>query len=134
MDTDARYRIAADVVLLLHASFVLFVVLGLVLILAGRFGGWAWIRNPWFRVVHLLAIGFVVIQSWFGLICPLTTLEMSLRARAGLATYPGAFIAHWLETLLYYQAPAWVFALFYTIFGGLVVVSWFWVRPRQFTA
>ena len=64
-------------------------------------------------------------------ICPLTTVEMALRARAGDATYTGSFIAHWLESLLYYQAPAWVFAACYTAFGAIVFGSWFWVRPRK---
>jgi len=131
MDSATMFRLSADSILLLHASFVLFVVIGLVLIFIGKFAHWSWIRNFWFRVAHLVAIGLVVIQSWFGVICPLTTLEMALRAKAGAATYRGAFVAHWLETLLYYEAPAWMFAAAYTIFGLLVVVSWFWIRPRR---
>ena len=55
---------------------------------------------------------------------------MTLRRRAGDAVYGGSFIAHWLETLLYYQAPPWVFAVCYTAFGLLVVASWVMVRPR----
>ena len=124
------YLAAADAVLLLHVLFVVFVITGLILILAGRFLDWQWIRNPWFRIAHLAAIGVVVLQSWFGAICPLTTLEMALRRRAGEAVYPGTFISHWLESILYYRAPAWVFAVCYTGFGALVVLSWFWVRPR----
>ena len=54
---------------------------------------------------------------------------MQLRAQAGEAIYSGAFIAHWVESLLYYRAPGWVFALVYTLFGLLVVLSWFLVRP-----
>ncbi len=117
--------------LFLHVLFVAFVIVGLVLVLVGGFLGWSWVRNRTFRVVHLVAIGIVVLQSWFGMICPLTTIEMALRARAGDATYTGSFIAHWLESLLYYQAPAWVFAVCYTAFGMLVIASWFWVRPRK---
>ncbi len=124
------YRLAADITLLLHASFVAFVVIGLILIFAGKVLAWDWVRNPWFRWAHLLAIGVVILQSWFGVICPLTTLEMTLRSRAGDSVYPGSFIAHWVESILYYDAPAWVFALCYTAFGALVVASWFWVRPR----
>ena len=133
MDTATEFRIAADIILLVHVSFVLFVVAGLIFILMGKFCRWDWVRNFWFRIVHLAAIGVVVVQSWFGSICPLTTLEMSLRSRAGGATYPGAFIAHWFEALLYYQLPLWVFALCYTVFGALVLASWFWVRPRHFS-
>jgi len=126
------YLLVADAVLLLHVLFVAFVIVGLVLILAGKACHWAWIRNPWFRIAHLLAIGVVVVQSWFGAICPLTTLEMTLRVRAGDTVYPGSFVAHWLETILYYRAPAWVFAVCYTLFGVVVVCSWFWASPRSF--
>jgi len=124
------YLVAADAVLLLHVLFVVFVVVGLVLILAGKLMSWNWVRNWWFRVIHLAAIGIVVLQSWLGVICPLTTLEMYLRGRAGDATYTGSFVSHWLESILYYRAPAWVFALAYTAFAILVVMSWVWVRPH----
>ncbi|MEE4163907.1 MAG: DUF2784 domain-containing protein [Woeseiaceae bacterium] len=126
------YRLAADLLLFVHVSFVVFVVAGLVLILAGAGRGWAWIRNPWFRLAHVAAITVVVLQAWLGRVCPLTTWEMALRAKAGDETYAGAFIAHWLQALLYYEAPMWVFALAYTLFGALVVVSWIRVRPRPF--
>ena len=124
--------LAADAVLLLHALFVAFVVIGLVLIFAGKARQWAWVRNPWFRLAHLVAIVVVVVQSWFGAICPLTTLEMMLRSRAGATVYPGAFVAHWVDAMLYYRAPPWVFAVCYTLFGAVVVGSWFWVSPRRF--
>ncbi len=123
------YRIAADLMLAGHASFVLFVILGLALILIGGARGWCWVKNPWFRLGHLLAIGVVVAQAWLGAICPLTTLEMALRTRAGGAVYSGSFVAHWMEKLLYYEAPLWVFAICYTAFGLLVVASWIVVRP-----
>ena len=123
--------LAADAVLLLHFLFVIYVVLGLILIVAGGLLRWSWVRNWWFRISHLAAIVVVVMQSWLGMICPLTTLEMSLRREAGDASYSGAFIAHWIDTILYYQAPAWVFALCYTVFGAVVVLSWFWVRPER---
>ena len=130
MSNDLHYRIAADAVLLVHSLFVGFVVFGLVFVLIGGLRNWSWVRNPWFRHAHLAAIGFVVLQAWLGAICPLTTWEMALRAKGGDAVYSGAFVAHWLESLLYYQAPPWVFAVCYTLFGGLVVASWYWVRPR----
>jgi hypothetical protein len=129
METQSWYRLAADLVLLLHVFFVLFVVAGLALVLAGGVGDWQWVRNRLFRILHLAAIGVVVLQSWLGAICPLTTLELSLRARAGDATYSGSFVAHWLEEFLYYEAPAWVFALVYTAFGALVAASWYIVPP-----
>jgi hypothetical protein len=133
MDSSTLLLFAADLVLLLHVLIVAFVVFGLLLILTGKVQVWGWVRNPWFRVMHLLAIGVVVLQSWFGALCPLTEFEMALRSQAGDTVYAGTFISHWLETILYYQAPAWVFVVCYTAFGLVVIGSWFWVKPRSFT-
>ena len=124
------YLLAADAVLLLHVLFVAFVVVGLLLIFAGRLLSWDWVRNWWFRAIHLGAIGIVVLQAWLGVICPLTRIEMYLRDKAGDTTYAGSFVSHWLEAILYYRAPAWVFAVAYTLFAVVVVMSWVWVRPH----
>ncbi len=131
LDDKILFLVAADAILVTHSLFVCFVVAGLVLVFAGKWRGWRWIYHFWFRVAHLLAIGVVVLQSWLGMICPLTVWEMQLRAMAGDQVYAGTFIAHWLDQLLYYRAPDWVFVLLYTAFGALVVGSWFWVRPRR---
>jgi len=119
-------------VLVAHVAFVVFVVTGLPLIWCGGLCGWNWIRNPWFRVLHLAAIGLVVVQAWSGVVCPLTTLEMSLREKSGDATYQNTFIAHWLQQLLYYAAPPWMFVAGYTLFGLAVAGSWWKFRPRPF--
>lgn len=130
MRSPAFYLLAADVLLSLHALFVAFVVLGLLAIFAGAALSWAWVRNPVFRIGHLLAIFVVAAQAWLGLVCPLTTVEMALRAGVGDEVYGGTFIAHWLQELLYYDAPDWVFKAGYTAFGLLVAISWRLVRPR----
>lgn len=131
MNQSATLRIIADIVLITHAAFVAFVVSGLLLILCGGFRRWKWIRNPWFRMAHLVAIGVVVVQAWLGVICPLTTIEMSLRERAGDVTYDGTFVAHWLQKLLFYEAPPWVFVVAYTLFGLAAVGSLVGFRPRS---
>ena len=133
MNSSTLFTLAADAVLLLHVLVVIFNVLGLILIFVGYVLRWSWIRNPWFRLLHLVAIGIVVLLSWLNLICPLTSIEMELRTHAGDITYAGSFISHWLETILYYQAPPWVFVIAYTLFGLMVVASWFLVRPRRFS-
>ena len=131
MSDESLYLLAADTLLVIHALFVLFVIAGLLLVIVGKFMSWQWVRNPWFRSVHLAAIGVVVAQAWLGIICPLTTWEMTLRRMAGQVAYEGTFVSYWVGRLLYYQAPMWVFAVAYTVFGALVVVSWLWVRPRR---
>lgn len=133
LETRILYALAADAILVTHALFVAFVVFGLVLIFVGNLLSWQWIRNPWYRTLHLLGIGAVVLQSWLGVICPLTTWEMNLRLKAGESAYEDSFVVYWLNELLYYQAPSWVFILCYTVFGGLALSSWFLVRPRQFS-
>ena len=133
IESGALAPLAADAILLLHALFVGFVVFALILVIVGGLRSWSWVRNPWFRLIHLAAITFVVMQSWLGAICPLTTWEMALRSDAGGAPYSGSFIGYWLGRLLYYQAPPWVFVVSYTVFGLLVAVCWFLVRPRPFS-
>ncbi|MDN7132574.1 DUF2784 domain-containing protein [Halomonas sp. MC140] len=121
----------ADVVLSVHVLFVAFVVLGLFAVYLGFFLSWQWVRHRVWRIIHLCAIGYVVGQAWLGAVCPLTTLEMTLREKAGAIAYSGSFIQYWLQSLLYYSAPEWVFIMVYTIFGGLVLASWFVVRPNR---
>ncbi len=129
---DSRWLlIFADTLLILHTMLVVFVILGLVATFAGYFCQWRWVRNFWFRLSHLIVIGVVVLQSWLGVLCPLTAWEMALRAKAGEAGYEGSFIQHWLQSILYYSAPDWVFILAYTVFGALVLASWFVVRPER---
>ncbi|MBB3192121.1 GNAT family N-acetyltransferase [Halomonas cerina] len=132
MEPRLLYSLAADAILMVHAAFVVFVILGLALTLIGKRRAWQWVRNPWFRLTHLVAIGVVVLQAWLGALCPLTAWEMALREKAGDVVYTDSFIAYWLHRLLYYQAPAWLFLLVYTLFGGLVLLSWIWIRPRPF--
>ncbi len=131
MTAESFYLLAADMILIVHVSFVLFVVVGAMAIYAGHWLSWEWVRHYWFRVLHLAAILVVVLQSWASLICPLTTWEMELREKAGDATYEGAFIQHWLHTLLYFEAPGWVFAVIYTLTGGIIIASWFIVPPKR---
>lgn len=121
----------ADLVLVTHALFVGFVVIGFALILAGLARGWHWVRQPGFRYLHLAAIGIVVLQAWFGIECPLTTLESALRARAGEAGYGTSFIQDWLYRLLYYRAETWVFTAVYSVFGAAVALVWWFAPPLR---
>jgi len=124
------YQLLADVVLALHFGIVAFVVGGLVLIVAGNLRAWSWVNALWFRLAHLAAIAVVAAEAWFGVTCPLTSLEMWLRAKARASIYSGSFIEHWLQRILYYDAPSWVFTLGYSLFALLVAASWWYFPPR----
>ena len=121
----------ADLVLGLHVLIVLFVVAGLLVIIAGNLCGWRWVNARWLRLLHLAAIAIVAAQAWLGVACPLTTLELWLRAQAGLATYSESFIGHWLQRLLYIDAPAWVFTVTYTLFALAVAGTWWRFPPHS---
>lgn len=118
----------ANLVLIAHVGFIVFVLGGQILIVSGALLRWSWIRNFRFRVLHLVAIGLVVLQSWCGIACPLTTLENFFRSRAGQAIYQQSFIADWLHRLIFFQASPWVFGLVYSVFGAVVLLTW-WLAP-----
>ena len=125
------YQLFADAVLALHVTVVAFVVGGLVIVVIGNLAQWRWVNALWFRLLHLCAIAVVAGQAWLGFVCPLTTFEMWLRAKAHATTYSGSFIEHWLQRLLYYQAPVWVFTLVYSLFGLLVMATWWRFPPNE---
>ena len=127
----ATWQALADAVLALHVAIVAFVVGGLIAIVAGQLWRWRWVDGPVFRLAHLGAIAFVAAESWLGIVCPLTTLEMFLRAKARRATYDGGFVEHWLHRVLFFDAPGWVFTAAYTVFGALVVATWWRFPPRR---
>ena len=122
------YSLLADLILFVHAGYVLFIIGGQILILVSWIKNWQWPRNFWFRIVHLTAIGFVMLETWVGLVCPLTTLENLFREKAGMATYEKSFIGEWVSRLLFYDAPVWVFTLVYTLFFLLVFFT-LWLYP-----
>lgn len=130
MHAELPYALLADVVLAVHAALVLFVVGGLAFIILGNLRAWRWVNSLGFRLAHLVAIATVAAEAWLGVVCPLTTLEMWLRAQARTPGYEGSFIEYWLQRLLYYTAPEWVFTLIYSLFGLAVVAAWWYFPPR----
>ncbi len=130
MDERLVWQALADAVLGLHFAVVLFVLGGALAVLAGGLRGWAWVRAPLWRWAHLAAIAVVVAQAWLGAHCPLTVLEVWLRTQARSAAYSTSFIEPWVQRLLYYEAPAWVFVLAYSVFGLGVLWLWWRFPPR----
>jgi len=103
-----KYRLLADAVVLLHAAFVLFVVLGGLLVLG-------WQRLAW---VHLPIVAWGAGIEFLGGICPLTPLENHWRRLAGEGGYPGGFVEHYVIALLY---PAGLTRGVQLALGGLVL-------------
>jgi uncharacterized protein DUF2784 len=85
------YHVLANLVLMLHAVFVAFVVFGALLVAK-------WRKLIW---IHLIAVAWGVLIEFAGIICPLTPLEVRLRRLGGDAGYEGDFIEHYVTQLLY---------------------------------
>ncbi len=116
----------ADIILVVHFLFVLFVVGGLAVTWLGAALGWGWVRNLWFRLSHLAAILFVVAESLAGVWCPLTVWEDALRG----TREDMSFVARWIHRVLFYSFPEWVFTVLYVAFAAAVVLTLWLVPPR----
>jgi hypothetical protein len=117
----------ADLVLVVHFAFVLFVVGGLVLIWIGAAAGWRWVRNFWFRIAHLAAITFVAAEALAGVWCPLTIWEDALRGRHEDKN----FIARWIHRIIFYNLPESVFTTAYVLFAVVVFATLVLIPPRR---
>lgn len=110
-------RIAADAVMVVHLAFVLFVVLGALLVL----------RHPWIAVLHLPAVAWGAWIEITGGVCPLTFVENDLRRQAGESGLPDGFIEHYIYPLLYppglTRSVQWTFATI-VIVGNLALYAW----------
>ena len=131
LDNMPAPALAADLILVLHALIVAFVVFGQLLVIVGGLRGWQWVRNLWFRLAHLVTVGYVVVQTWLGQLCPLTVWEQNLRRAAGQAVHDQSFIEFWLGRILFFDLPWWVFIAIYTAFALVVLWSWWWLPPRR---
>ena len=116
------WALAADGVVVLHALFVLFAVLG------GLLAAW----RPWTAALHLPAAAWAAWIEVTGGICPLTPLENRLRVLAGENGYAGGFVEHYVLPVLY--PPGLTPAVQWTLAGLVVVVNlaiYAWVVRRR---
>ena len=116
----------ADALLLVHFLIVAFIVGGLVLVWFGAALGWRWVRNPWFRYLHLAAIAFVAAEAVLGVMCPLTVWEDMLRG----GVRAESFVGRWVRYFLYYEAPPWVFTAAYVAWTLATLVTLWRMPPR----
>lgn len=121
----------ADIIAIIHLGYVIFVILGFILILVGIALRWNWVRNPWFRIIHLVAIAAVAAEALLGINCPLTVLEFKLRYGVSPGDRRVSFVGDMIDRILYYDAPMWLFAIIYTVFAVLVAVTFIMAPPSR---
>ena len=125
------YRLLADLIVVIHAGYVGFVVLGAPAILFGAWRGYGWARNFWFRGVHLLMIGVVALEAIFGILCPLTEWEDQLRAAGGQKVEEGSFIGRWAHELIFVDLSPSVLTACYCLFAAVVIGLFVLIPPRR---
>ena len=118
------FFLLADIVLILHLAFVMFVVLGALLVSR-------WKRLIW---IHPLAVFWGALTEFAGIVCPLTPLEVSLRRLGGAAGYEGGFIEHYLIALLYpesltRQIQTWLG--FAALLPNVLIYGWMLVKSSR---
>ena len=117
----------ADLILIIHFFYVLFVVGSLPVIWVGAWLKLPFIRNYCFRYLHLAAICLVVVESLIGIVCPLTIWENKLRQ----VETESSFIQRWLHQIIFYNIPEDILTVTYIIFASLVVMTFKWVPPEK---
>ncbi len=95
------YKILADIIVVMHFAWILFMLIGFIFTIAGFF--WKRFFDRWlFRTVHLFGIIYVSTLALMGKYCPLTIWENTLRQEYDPnLTYPGSFMIHYAEKLVY---------------------------------
>ncbi len=113
------YPILADLVVVIHLLFVLFVMLGGLLVLRWRVCAW----------IHIPAVVWAVLIEFSGWICPLTPLENHLRIKGGSSGYATGFVEHYIIPLLYpaqLTRELQVFLGLLVLIVNLVIYLWVW--------
>ena len=125
------YLFLADAIAVIHLGYVIYVILGFILIIVGIILRWKWIRNLSFRITHLLAIVGVAIEAILQINCPLTVLEFKLRYAPDFSNKKVSFVGTIIDSLLYYDAPGWLFATIYTAFAIMVIITFIIAPPTR---
>jgi hypothetical protein len=113
-------------ILTFHLAIIVFNVAGCVLIPVGAWRRWRWVREFRFRLVHLLSLAIVALQALLGRACFLTIWQ----GDASGASHVQPLIAGWINRLVYWPLPLWVFAVAYAVVFAYVIALWVCVRPR----
>ncbi|MBV9121933.1 MAG: DUF2784 domain-containing protein [Planctomycetes bacterium] len=124
------YGYLADLVVAVHLAFMAYIILGQLVIWIGAALGWSWVRNPWFRLLHLGAIVIVAVEAIFGVRCPLTVWENTLRGWAGQEVDGATFVGRLLHNILFHPLPSWIYTTCYISFALLVLGTLFVIPPR----
>ena len=119
----------AEAVLAVHVGVILFNLFGLVAVPIGAVLGWRFVRVRWWRLLHLASWAVVALQALFGRACFLTLWQDAAMQAGGTAATPRPLVQRWVEYLIYWPLPLWLFSLIYLAAFGYAVALWRLVPP-----
>lgn len=114
-----------QLILAAHLVVIAFNVFGLVAIPLGAALGWGWVRILWWRVLHLASLAVVAAQAALGVDCFLTVWQALATGEA-----PEPLITRWVNSLIYWDLPPWVFTTAYIAVFVYVAALWWLAPPR----
>lgn len=114
-------------VLAVHLIVIAFNVAGLVVIPLGARLGWRFVRLRWLRLAHLASLAVVALQAALGRACFLTDWHAALTG--GGADDP--MLMRWVNSVVYWPLPMWVFTALYVAVFAYVLALWWWVPPER---
>lgn len=117
----------ADTILILHFLVIIFIISLYFLIPYGYSKNWKFAKNYKIRLAHLMLIFFITLETFLGIICPLTTLENDLRGQL----YSETFISFWISKVIYWDLPTTFFIVVYTIFLIFAIILWLKFLPKK---
>ncbi len=125
------YGLLADLLAAVHLAYVGTIVVGLLLILVGIVCRWRWIRNPWFRCIHLFMMLYVAYETVLDTPCPLTVWEQELREAAGQNLGArDSFVGDLVHRIMFVSLDRQQLSLAYYGFAGLILLTFIAAPPR----
>ena len=122
------FYLISDIVLILHFFIVIFITLGFFLVPVGYKLNWEWLRNIKLRSLHLGLICLVALETFLGVRCPLTIIEIKLNS----LNYSQTFIGYWISRVVYWDLPTLFFIALYAICASWTILMWKIFPPNKF--
>ena len=117
--------IFSEIVLLFHFCIFLFMTLSFFLIPLGYYQKWEWVKNKYYRLIHLVLMGIIFIETILGFMCPLTILESFLRNDIEINNK----ITQIIHQIMYWDLPTYQFIILYLLSILYLIFLWFFLKP-----
>ena len=115
-----------EIVLFFHFFIFLFITFSFFLIPFGYFQKWEWVKNKYYRLIHLVLMGIILIETILGFMCPLTILENFLRNNIEVDNN----LTQIIHQIMYWNLPNYQFIILYILSFSYLIFLWFFFKPN----